>query len=80
MGGAAGYKTKWENFYSKQSLCGDIHILHVRILTLQLTYHGALTVDFMSYAGKWSKQVFNTQCVCYSTRSVCLSVCLSTSY
>ena len=52
----------------------------VRILTLQLTYHGVLTVDFMPYAGKWSKQVFNTQCVCYHTRSVCLSVCLSTSY
>ena len=66
--------------YSKPSLCGDIHVLHVRILTLQLTYRGALAVDFMSYAGKWSKQVFNTQCVCYSTRSVCLSVCLSTSY
>ena len=47
----------------KPSLCGDINVLHVRILTLQLTYHGALTVDFMSYAGKWSKQVFNTQCV-----------------
>ena len=62
------------------SLCGDIHVLHVRILTLQLAYHGALAVDFMPYAGKWSKQVFNTQCVCYSTRSVCLSVCLSTSY
>ena len=49
-------------------------------LTLQFAYHGALAVDFMPYAGKWSKQVFNTQCVCYSTRSVCLSVCLSTSY
>ena len=57
-----------------------IFFVCVRILTLQLAYHGALTVDLMSYAGKWSKQAFNTQCVFYSTRSVCLSVCLSTSY
>ena len=34
--------------YSKPSLCGDIHVLRVRILTLQLAYHGALAVDLMS--------------------------------
>ena len=52
------------NFYTEPSLGGDIHVLNERILTLQLAYHGAITVDFMSYAGKWGKQVFNIQCVC----------------
>ena len=65
------------NFYANPSLCSDIHALHVRILTLQLAYHEALAVDFMPYAGKWSKQVV-TPSVYVTVLGLCvgLFVCL----
>ena len=67
----------WTSLPRTAKLYGDIHVLHVRILILQLPYHGALTVDFMLYAGKWSKQVLTLSVyVTVLGLCVCLFVCL----